>query len=353
MATKIDKSPDNYIDNRLNRGQARFQNTFSGTDINVVAYYSLQEYKLQNAFKQRSTAVSNKADLLRAEEKLRLLQVLIDDYESPRAFHNKSIREPAIVAARELVAIKGEKPLTLEESQQIRADIEAQKALISAFGLNNIGRKFNTQPDFEDSVLFDLGTITTLSYSMFREKFAVRNLGLTQAKAYTRGPRTIAGSMIFTVFNHFELDQMMHALNNIFSETLSINLLDQLPPFNVMLIFSNEYGQTSIMHLFDLQFNSEGQTQSIHDSMIDRTLNWYCEDMIPLRPVSKLFNNYKEMFINELPTIQDRKRNQIDTPIGGFPGKDFLTFEDLIGNTQGPGSAHIKELLARGRSTSL
>jgi len=47
----------------------------------------------------------------------------------------------------------------------------------------------------------ELGTVQTISCQSHRPKAAVRAIGSTYARGYTRGPRTIAGSIIFTFLN--------------------------------------------------------------------------------------------------------------------------------------------------------
>jgi hypothetical protein len=46
-----------------------------------------------------------------------------------------------------------------------------------------------------------LGELQTLSFSVHRDKAPVRALGHTYVKGYTRGPLTIGGSLVFTLFN--------------------------------------------------------------------------------------------------------------------------------------------------------
>ena len=57
-----------------------------------------------------------------------------------------------------------------------------------------------------------LGTLQTVSLQSFREKNAVRALGHSYAKGYTRGARTIGGSMIFTIFNEHALAQLIRGM---------------------------------------------------------------------------------------------------------------------------------------------
>ena len=86
----------------------------------------------------------------------------------------------------------------------------------------------------------ELGNIQTISYSVHREKFPVRCLGKVYPKAYTRGPRTIAGSFIFTILREQALSDLLNAGLNFYNTgvttgndsaypELSTILVDQLP----------------------------------------------------------------------------------------------------------------------------
>ena len=49
----------------------------------------------------------------------------------------------------------------------------------------------------------ELGELQTISYSIHRENSPVRTLGHVNARGFVKGSRTIAGSLIFTVFNEY------------------------------------------------------------------------------------------------------------------------------------------------------
>jgi hypothetical protein len=53
----------------------------------------------------------------------------------------------------------------------------------------------------EDGEVLELAELQTISYSMHRENSPIRTLGHVNPRGFIKGARTIAGSMIFTVFN--------------------------------------------------------------------------------------------------------------------------------------------------------
>ena len=71
----------------------------------------------------------------------------------------------------------------------------------------------STDKDLEDvqnlPTAKTLGEIQTFSWSIFREKSPVRTLGSVYPRAFTRGPRSISGTMIFTIFNEHVFHELM------------------------------------------------------------------------------------------------------------------------------------------------
>jgi hypothetical protein len=140
-----------------------------------------------------------------------------------------------------------------------------------------------------------LGDLQTISYQVHRETFPVRTLGRVYPKSYTRGPRTIAGSMIFTVLNKQVLwdlvnSTLAHYSTGVYGSDGSFPefttaLADQLPPFDINLLFANEVGDISYMVLYGVQIVNEGQTMSIQDLLTENVIQYTARDIDPLRPM--------------------------------------------------------------------
>lgn len=138
-----------------------------------------------------------------------------------------------------------------------------------------------------------LAELQTISWSIFREKSPVRTLGSVYPRAYVRGPRTIGGTMIFTVFHnhvlHEILDLNLGAYNTGTSDhdkfRYTTNLPDQLPPLDISLIFANEYGAISHMGLWGVEFLQEGATFSVEDIFSENTVQYVARDIDPMREV--------------------------------------------------------------------
>lgn len=141
------------------------------------------------------------------------------------------------------------------------------------------------------------GEIQTISYSIYRPTTPVHTLGRINPKGIVRGPRTIAGSMIFTVFDRHVLKNLMesYATDNTkfgdslqntykFSENELIELkkygkTDELPPFDINISFMNEYGNSATMTLYGVYILTEGQTMSIEDMITENTMQYIAMDI--------------------------------------------------------------------------
>lgn len=134
------------------------------------------------------------------------------------------------------------------------------------------------------SSTYTLGSLQTISIQSHREKYPVRALGTSYVKGYTRGPRTLAGSMIFTVFDEHALRGLIRQSSVLLDryelefDTTSI-LPDQLPPIDLTIAFANEYGSLSKMSLYGVEFMNDGVTFSIEDLLSENVLSFVARDV--------------------------------------------------------------------------
>lgn len=125
-----------------------------------------------------------------------------------------------------------------------------------------------------------LGELQTISYSIHRENSPVRVLGSVNPAGFVKGPRTIAGSLIFTQFDEYtfyRLNQYRAQLT-----THLFPLADMLPPFDVILTFSNEFGIFSKMKIFGVTIVDEGGTMSVDDLVSEQTYTYMARGIQPL-----------------------------------------------------------------------
>ena len=136
---------------------------------------------------------------------------------------------------------------------------------------------------------FVIGDLQTLSYSLHMERGSVRSLGNINVKDYTNGPRTVAGSLVFAVFDK-------HIIYK-FKEILNKNgeyLADELPPFNVTISFASEYGHRSVLRIFGIRLINEGEVMSVNDIYTENTYQYVARNLEYMKSVTDLFEEEAE-----------------------------------------------------------
>lgn len=142
--------------------------------------------------------------------------------------------------------------------------------------------QISSHSELKDKV-YTLGSIQTISISTHQDKRPVRSLGNINAKEYTMGQRTIAGSLVFAVFDKHFADQMFKdSIAAASIDTSTILLPDELPPFDITISYANEYGHASRMRLYGVRLINEGQVMSINDIYTENTYQFVATGLEPL-----------------------------------------------------------------------
>lgn len=128
--------------------------------------------------------------------------------------------------------------------------------------------------------VYTLGSLQTLSVSTHQDKKSVRVIGSVNALDYTMGPRTIAGSLVFAVFDQHFATEMFSDLAKITDRTFF--LPDELPAIDLTITFANEYGRTSRMAIYGVRIINEGQVMSVNDLYTENTYQFVANAMEPL-----------------------------------------------------------------------
>lgn len=154
-------------------------------------------------------------------------------------------------------------------------------------------------------IVKEVANLQTLTYSLFREKSPVRALGFIGEKGRTRGTRTVAGSMVFTVMDRHAMWDFISRANGDYAKQLidagvvgnylSYVMVDQLPPFDIILHFNNEYGHSAEMVLFGVEISAEGQVMSIQDMITENTMQYTARHIALMRP-----GGYKDVQTNDI-----------------------------------------------------
>lgn len=142
--------------------------------------------------------------------------------------------------------------------------------------------------------LLPLINLQSVTVSTFRSKAQVRALGHVNAKGYARGSRTIAGTLILTEFDRDSFWQLIRRnvdnYDNNVGDAGSPVLVDQVAPFDLVLLFQNEYGRAAYRYIYGIELSTNGVVYSIMDMYNENTLSFTAHDCTPLLPIDSTSN---------------------------------------------------------------
>jgi len=152
----------------------------------------------------------------------------------------------------------------------------------------------------------------TFTLSTFREKPSVRALGNISVRGHARGGRTCAGTIIFTDFFFPSIYEFLIPQDgDSGTSSGAYTLLDQIPPFDVILYRRNEFGLASYQFVSGLEFITTGKVISVHDMFTEKTVSYKAID-----------------FSEEIPANWKAVKNRLNSLAwktalaGGNPGKN-------------------------------
>lgn len=172
-----------------------------------------------------------------------------------------------------------------------------------------------------------IGTLQGISWSVTREKAPIYTMGDPDPRAFARGKRGIAGSLVFIQFDrHALLSELSNvkfwsdkdslrvqpgsgtitavegggenpAARTAFEaeSTFGVNgprddqkavppwFSDQIPPFDITLAAHNEYGAAATMRIFGVEILNEGSGVSIDDIVLEQQMTFVARTIDPWR----------------------------------------------------------------------
>lgn len=182
-----------------------------------------------------------------------------------------------------------------------------------------------------------IGSLQTLSYSINMDKKPIRSIGTVNVKDYTIGQRTIAGSLVFIVFNkHFAKD-LLASTNSDISEGTSF-LVDELPPFDIVISMANEYGYRSKLVIYGIRLLNEGKVMSVNDVYTENTYQYFATDIEYLNDEqSYIRDSERKMYYlkNDIEYYSDsdnilRLKNKMYSSILDENSSDYASYKDLL-----------------------
>lgn len=123
----------------------------------------------------------------------------------------------------------------------------------------------------------DIGTASLISYSVYREKKQVRTIGAINTKGITKGPRTISGRMVFTVVREHIVEMIKRELP--YMRAIKNVIMDELPPFDILVSFGNEYGASAGLVIQGVTFVDEQKTLTVDDLFTENIFTYLARDI--------------------------------------------------------------------------
>lgn len=143
-----------------------------------------------------------------------------------------------------------------------------------------------------------LGALTTISYSVYRDKKPVNVMGNINVKGFTRGTRVVAGTLVFTLINRHWVKEVAEHCGWLGSfDKLKA---DELPLFDIMIVSANEYGATASMFIYGIDITDEAQTLSVEDMFTENQFSYIARDVDPF--------DTKEVYTKE-SSFKNQKEN--------------------------------------------
>jgi hypothetical protein len=134
-----------------------------------------------------------------------------------------------------------------------------------------------------------LGSLVAMSFSTHRDTFPVTALSYVNARGFTQGHRTIAGTLMFHTIDraafllpnyrgHAHVGQNDYRLSG-------TALPDELPLFDIHINHLNEHGMVSFEALFGIRLIDFGKTVSLENLQPIESYSYMALDYQPLRPI--------------------------------------------------------------------
>lgn len=141
-----------------------------------------------------------------------------------------------------------------------------------------------------------LKNLITFSYSTHRDKLPVRKLGSPVAFDYTKGTRTIAGAIVMLNFDRAAFSDLIMG-SDIYGGEQQINMFDEIPPFDITLLFSSELESDwknsgnflsntySVLEIKGIRLTDEGLVTGTNEAYLETTFQYLAEDISYLAPM--------------------------------------------------------------------
>lgn len=153
-----------------------------------------------------------------------------------------------------------------------------------AKAMNDLGRVVrNKEGAVASDAFVEFANIQTLSVSTTRDIAAERVLGTSWAKEYSRGARSVAGTLAFTMFDGDSFAKLDGVREGTTWEDLRWYSPDDIPEFNIVLTATNEYGHTISGILLGVVITNTGTTVGVQDVYTEQIASYVARRWMPFK----------------------------------------------------------------------
>jgi len=184
----------------------------------------------------------------------------------------------------------------------LEMNIGNQRASFSGADFVVIGyaESVETDPGSDDisDNFIEFANIQTLSISTTRDIEAKRPLGTSWPTEYSRGSRTVAGSLVFTLFDSDSLSRLKGVRKSTTVEDRQWYSIDDIPPFNIIVTATNEYGSSISGVLLGVVIPNSGITVGVQDAYTEQVCSYVARRWVPFRNTIDLSKGLNEAVLS-------------------------------------------------------
>lgn len=146
------------------------------------------------------------------------------------------------------------------------------------------------------SQFIEFGNLQTLSISTTRDYGAERPLGTSWVRDYSPGARSVAGSLVFTLFDGDSLRALDGYRPDRSRDDNGLYSPDDIPEFNIIASATNEYGQTISTILLGVRIVNSGMNIGVQDVFTEQVLSYVARRWLPIQGSLDLTKSLKSIF---------------------------------------------------------
>lgn len=193
------------------------------------------------------------------------------------------------------------------------------------WGTTYSGADMNVFMAFPGYRPIEVGVASTVSYTTYREKKQIRTLGRVSAKGITKGPRTISGRLIFTVLSEHIVESLRREIP--YLRDMKTILMDELPSFDLLVSFGNEYGSGAGLVIQGITTVDEQKTLTVEDMFTENIFTYLARYLEPMRDLHS--KNPSEPY-NPLDWFSSDFRPASSEALAKFQAKDLMVYKESL-----------------------